>query len=128
MKLVKWLIGVCVIFVILFGIYEVFINCEKVNSHFGNIITLQKMDQANIEDEAFIKLIGIDDNRCKDDSCEREGELVAKLIVLNNHRISYVKLGTLAETTAELDKMDYKIELLDIENEEVKVKLTKIEK
>ncbi len=126
-KLVKRIISLVIICLLVFGIYKIFFDCEKSYTNFDNTITLKKMDYSIVSDEAIVKLIGISDNRCKEENCEREGEMVAKLLVVNNHRISYVKLGTLANNSQRLEKLNYNIELLSIENDEVKIKLTKLD-
>ena len=62
---------------------------------------------------------------CKETDCEREGEKVAKIIIVNNHQINYVKLGTLAESEKTLAKINYTIKLIGIDNNEATLKLEK---
>lgn len=124
-KLIKGLISLAIIAAIVFGVYKVFFDCEKYVSHFDTTFTLEKMDYASLDEEAIVKLMGIDDNRCNGDDCEKEGEIVAKVLVINDHHFSYVKLGSLAESKVYLEDLDYTIELIEASNDKVKLKLLK---
>jgi len=54
----------------------------KVNTN--NSSCIDNLDiYVKIEDEAIVKLIKIEDNRCLEESCEREGQLLVKVLVLN---------------------------------------------
>lgn len=113
-KIINWIIALFIIGLIIWGIYKVFFDCEKTNTYFGRNFVLEKFDYAKVEEEAIVKLLGIDDNRCKEENCERTGEYVAKILVVNDHRISYVKLGTLSEPRKYIEKMGYTIEVLEV--------------
>ncbi len=127
-KGIKILVTILIIAIIGFGIYKIFIDCEKVTTFYDRDFVLETMDYATIENEAIVKLIGIDDNRCKEESCEREGEMVAKVFVINDHHMTYVKLGTLAETRKELEKLGIIIELVEIDKDnKVTLKVTKLD-
>lgn len=111
--------GLVIIGLIIFGIYKVFIDCEKTNTFYNKYFTLQEMDYAVIEDELIVKLLDIKDNRCLESDCEREGQYVVKLIVVNDAKFAYVELGTLEPTSVTIDKLslEYKIDLIDVDDE-----------
>lgn len=127
-KGIKILVIILIVIAIGYGIYKLFIDCERVITFYDREFVLETMDYAKIENEAIVKLIGIDDNRCKEESCEREGEMVAKVFVINDHHMSYVKLGTLAETSQDLKKLGIMIELIEIDKDnKVTLKVTKLD-
>lgn len=128
-KIRSWLVAIVVIGLISFGVYKVFFDCEHLYTHFEREFTLGIMDYATVDEEVIVKLMGIDDNRCLKEDCEHEGDMVAKVLVINNHRVSYVKLDNLVDTTKDLTKIGYMIELIEINDEKkVTLKLTKLEK
>ena len=118
-KTIGILMGLVIIGLIIFGIYKVFIDCEKTNTFYNKYFTLQEMDYAVIEDELIVKLLDIKDNRCLESDCEREGQYVVKLIVVNDAKFAYVELGTLEPTSVTIDKLslEYKIDLIDVDDE-----------
>lgn len=124
-NIIKKLLPFLVIALIIYLIYLAFFKGDKIITRFDREFTLKISDTAEVESEAFVKLIGIDDNTCKETDCEREGEKVAKIIIVNNHQINYVKLGTLAETEKTLAKINYTIKLIGIDNNEATLKLEK---
>lgn len=124
-KIIKKLLPFLVIALIIYLIYLAFFKGDKIITRFDREFTLKISDTAEVESEAFVKLIGIDDNTCKEADCEREGEKVAKIIIVNNHQINYVKLGTLAESEKTLAKINYTIKLIGIDNNEATLKLEK---
>lgn len=126
-RIVKILIIVAIIGVIGFGIYKFFFDCEKVIAEFDRAFNLEIMDYAKIDSEATVKLLKIEDERCKEEDCDRTGQFVAKLLVLNDRHITYVELGSLSETAKDLEKFKYRIELTDASENDVTVKLTKLE-
>lgn len=126
-RIVKLIIGIAIIGLICFGVYKFFFDCEKHIEFFDDNFTLKINDYAHVNNEAIVKLIKIEDDRCLDESCEREGQLKAKLIVLNNKHITYVTLGTLSEKAKDLEKLKYRIELVDATNENATIKLTRLE-
>lgn len=121
--------GLVIIGLIIFGIYKVFIDCEKTNTFYNKYFTLQEMDYAVIEDELIVKLLDIKDNRCLDDDCEREGQYVVKLIVVNDAKFAYVELGTLTPTSVTIDKLslEYKIDLIDVDSEGATLTVSPVE-
>lgn len=125
-KGIKWVIAISILVLCGYLFYNYW-HGEHKTSHFDRNITLKLKDSVNIEDEAYIKLMKIKDNRCKKETCEREGEIVAEFIVANDRHIKYVKLGTLANTNEDLEKLGYNIELVEVKSlDEVIVKLIKI--
>lgn len=118
-KLIRIIVGLVIVGLLGFGIYKVFIDCEKVNTFYDKYFTLQEMDYAVVEDELIVKLLDIKDNRCLESDCDREGQYLVKLIVLNDAKFAYVELGTLEPTSVKLDKisLEYTIELIDVDTD-----------
>ena len=118
-KAIGILMGLVIIGLIIFGVYKVFIDCEKTNTFYDKYFTLQEMDYAVIEDELIVKVLDIKDDRCLESDCEREGQFLVKLIVLNDAKFAYVELGTLTPTSVKLDKisLEYTINLIDVGND-----------
>lgn len=124
---IGWLVVLVLIGLLGFTVYSFFFGGEKINSHFDREFTLNVNDLALIDDEVYVKFWKIDDTRCKDATCEREGEQVVNLVVINNHHINFIKLGTLAETMKKIDN-EYEISLIQLnEDNEVTLKLIKSE-
>lgn len=126
-KLIGFILSILIILAIVYGIYKFFIDCERVNTNFGRNFILSKMDYASIDDEAIVKLLDIEDNRCLEDTCEREGQLVVKLLVLNDMRVSYITLGTLSESNKDIEKLKYSIELVEASESFATIKLNRLE-
>lgn len=126
MKKVIWNISAIILLAaLLFGIYKFFFDCHRYISHFDREFTLEVNDYAKIADEAYVKLLSIKKNECQEKAgCEREGQTVAKLLVVNHHRITYVSLGTLADKEKELTKLKYKIRLVKIKEGKATLKLS----
>lgn len=126
-KLINFIISILIILAIVYGIYKFFIDCERINTNFDRNFILSKMDYASIDDEAIVKLLDIEDNRCLEDTCEREGQLVVKLLVLNDMRVSYITLGTLSESNKDIEKLKYSIELVEASESFATIKLNRLE-
>lgn len=145
-RIVKWLTGIILIFLIGFGIYVFFIDCEKLTSEIDRKFTLSEMDQVVVDKSVLVKLIKIKDKTCKEENCEREGQYELKLFVMKypesayfkigKFRIKYWKLanirgttitlGTLSEPIKEIEKLGYIIEYIDMKEDKVTFKLTKV--
>ena len=87
-------------------------------------------DIAKIDDDIYIKYNKVIDNRCKDENCEREGEKLAKLLVINNPRIEYIELSSILDDEKDINKTDYKIKIIkfNTENDEITLKILKSQK
>lgn len=116
-KLIRIIIGVTLLALLGFGIYKVFIDCDRINTFYDKYFTLKEMDYAVIEDELTVKLLDIKDNRCKGDDCEREGQYIVRLLVYNDAKIAYVELGTLDPLSVSIDKLslEYTINLIRVD-------------
>lgn len=124
---IGWLVVLLLIALLGFIVYSFFFGGEKINSHFEREFTLSINDLALIGDEVYVKFWKIDDTRCKEVTCQREGEQVVNLVVINNHHINFIKLGTLAETMKKINN-EYEISLIQLnEDNEVTLKLIKSE-
>ena len=112
-KKIGLIIGLIILIVLGIFIYKFFIDCNKITTTFNRLFTLQKLDYAVIEDEVIIKLLDIEDNHCYDPECQNEGQYVVKLLVLNDHHLAYVELGTLTPLSVTIDKLklEYTINL-----------------
>ncbi len=126
-KILVILFGVLIVCLVIFGVYKIFFDKGTTKTFFKRDFVLTEMSGANVEDEAYVKLIGISDERCKEEVCDKEGQMVAKVLIINNHAIKYVKLGTLVDNSMDLDKLGYMIELIDINETEVTLKLSRLE-
>lgn len=126
-KLLNFIIVIALIGLIIFGVYKFFFDCEKTEVDFERLFVLNEpMDYAVVGEEAIVKLLKVEDNRCLEENCEREGQQEVKLIVMNDMKITYVTLGTLSESKKEIEKLNYLIELDNVEGEKVTLKLTKL--
>ena len=129
MKLIKRLCWLVVLVALGFGIYEFFFNCEKFDVDFNQNFTLSKFDWAEVKDEAYVKLLSIEDHRCKEETCEREGQIEYNLVVLNNMRVRFVTLSTLETPNIEIKKTDYTLHLVEgIDENHATFKLTTLAK
>lgn len=119
----KKIVNIIVVLIILgaigFGIYKLFIDGEKLNSFYDREVTLNVWDQVNVSDAVTVKLISIKDERCLDESCEREGQFLAKFLVFNSKKVTYIELGELEPKEITIDKLslEYKIELVDVSDD-----------
>ena len=102
-----------------FGIYKLFIDGERLNSFFDREVTLEVWDQVSVSDEVTIKLIKVKDDRCMEETCEREGQFLANFLVFNSKKIAYIELGELEPSELTIDKLslEYKIELVDVSDD-----------
>lgn len=119
----KKIVNIIVVLIILgaigFGIYKLFIDGEKLNSFYDREVTLNVWDQVNVSDAVTVKLISIKDERCLDESCEREGQFLANFLVFNSKKVTYIELGELEPKEITIDKLslEYKIELVDVSDD-----------
>ena len=129
-KLIKIIITIAVLAGIVFGIYKVFFDCKGMNIPFKQEFTLKTFDYAKVGDEAIVKLMRIEDFRCKDnEDCKGDGELEYKIIVINDHKIAYVKLGSVANTKRDIEKLGYRLSFINAESDDsVTLKLVRLEK
>ena len=118
-KIRRILVGVIILGLLGFGIYKFFIDVEKYNTTYDKYFTLEEMDYAVVDDEVIVKLINIKDDRCLDVSCDREGQFNVKLLLINQHKFTFVDLGTLEPTLVELDKisLEYTLELIRVNDD-----------
>ena len=118
-KIRRILVGVIILGLLGFGIYKFFIDVEKYNTTYDKYFTLEEMDYAVVEDDVIVKLINIKDDRCLDVSCDREGQFIVKLLLINQHKFTFVDLGTLEPTLVELDKisLEYTLELIRVNDD-----------
>ena len=130
-KILLIFFGLMVFAIIIGTINKVFFNHNHTNSPLDKEFTLEVMDDATItgdEEDITVKLIAIKDERCDDiDNCTKTNERIAKVLVLNSHHISYIKLGELSSPVYEItkNKMQYTIELVSMEDDKVTLKLSK---
>ena len=119
----KKIVNIIVVLIILgaigFGIYKLFIDGEELNSFYDREVTLNVWDQVNVSDAVTVKLISIKDERCLDESCEREGQFLAKFLVFNSKKVTYIELGELEPKEITIDKLslEYNIELVDVSDD-----------
>lgn len=119
----KKIVNIIVVLIILgaigFVIYKLFIDGEKLNSFYDREVTLNVWDQVNVSDAVTVKLISIKDERCLDESCEREGQFLAKFLVFNSKKVTYIELGELEPKEITIDKLslEYNIELVDVSDD-----------
>ena len=129
MKLIKRLCWLVVLVALGFGIYKFFFDCEKFDVEFNQNFTLSKYDWAEVKDEAYVKLLSIEDHRCKEETCEREGQIEYNLVVFNNMRVRFVTLSTLETPSIEIKKTDYTLHLVEaIDENHATFKLTTLAK
>ena len=100
-KAIRIITGLVIVGLLIFGIYKVFIDCERTNTFYDKYFTLDEMDYAVLEDELIVKLLDIKDNRCLDADCDREGQY----------------LGTLEPTSFKLEKisLEYTLNLIRVD-------------
>ena len=128
-KIINFLLTLVILGLIGFGIYKVFFSGEKLNSFFDREVTLSVWDQVTVSSEVTVKLISIDDNRCKEDDCDREGQFVAKFLVLNSKKMAYIEVGSLDPEPTKIDKLsiEYIVELTNVseDGKSVTIKVNK---
>ena len=111
---IGWLVVLGLFIAVGIYVYNFFYGGEKVYSYFDRDLTLKVGDYAKVNDEVYVKLEKITDNRCKEETCEREGQQVAQVMVINDHRIRRLELGTLAEYKQKIEKRESTIILKEI--------------
>ena len=118
-KIINIVVTLAIIGLIGFGIYKLFIDGERLNSFFDREVTLEVWDQVSVSDEVTIKLIKVKDDRCMEETCEREGQFLANFLVFNSKKIAYIELGELEPIELTIDKLslEYKIELVDVSDD-----------
>lgn len=129
-KRIGWLVIPIVFIAIGVYIYLFFNEGENIYIHKNQEFTMKVKDFANIEDDIYLKYSKVSDNRCKEEDCEREGEKLAKLIVIHNPYIDTVELSSINNDEIEINKTKYKIKLIkyDTDNDEITLKLLYEEK
>ena len=83
-----------------------------------NYLVLDSLDKWPKEKKVLLlQLLDIKDNRCLDADCDREGQYLVKLLVLNEAKIAYVELGTLEPTSFKLEKisLEYTLNLIRVD-------------
>ena len=117
-KRIGWLLILALFIGIGIWIYNFFNEGENIYTHSNQEFTMKISDIAKIDD------------RCKDEDCEREGEKLAKLLVINNPRIEYIELSSILEDEKDINKTDYKIKIIkfNTENDEITLKILKSQK
>ena len=129
-KRIGWLVIPIVFIAIGVYIYLFFNEGENIYIQRNQEFTMKVKDFANIEDDIYLKYSKVSDNRCKGEDCEREGEKLAKLIVIHNPYIDTVELSSINNDEIEINKTKYKIKLIkyDTNSDEITLKLLYEEK
>lgn len=129
-KRIGWLLILALFIGIGIWIYKFFNEGENIYTHSNQEFTMKISDIAKIDDDIYIKYNKVIDNRCKDEGCEREGEKLAKLLVINNPRIEYIELSSILDDEKDINKTDYKIKIIkfNTENDEITLKILKSQK
>lgn len=130
-RIVSLTIGLIILAILGVLGYKFFFDCEEYVTSFDKYFTLEKFDYAKVNDEAIVKLLNIKDNRCLEETCEREGEFEVQLLVINDMRISYVTLGMLSghkKNVKTSKKTGYDIELIRVDEDKATLKLIEQEK
>ena len=127
--LIKVFLIIGIIVAILYGGYKIIFDCKEVNVPFKQEFTLEPLDYAKVGNEAIVKLIKIEDYRCLEPECDGEGEFEYKVLVINDHKFSYLTMGSVATTKRDIEKLGYtlSVENADSENS-VTMKLVRMEK
>lgn len=113
MKFIKHICFLIVFIFLGYLIYDFFFNCERNITFFDQNFTLSIKDYAKVDDEAYVKLLKVNDYRCKEENCDREGQIEYKLIVLNDMRVRFVTLSTLETPSVKIEKTDYILKLIE---------------
>lgn len=121
MKLrIGWLVVVVLFISLGIYVYNFFNEGSSIREHLNREFVLSVGDIAHINDEVYIKLVEVKDERCKEENCEREGQKVAKLVTIKNPYIRVVEIGSLTQEEIVIKRSDYKLKLISIsENNEV---------
>ena len=129
-KRIGWLLILALFIGIGIWIYKFFNEGENIYTHSNQEFTMKISDIAKIDDDIYIKYNKVIDNMCKDVDCEREGEKLAKLLVINNPRIEYIELSSILDDEKDINKTDYKIKIIkfNTENDEITLKILKSQK
>ena len=128
MKLrIGWLVIVAIFIGIGIWVFTFFNSGEKITSHLDREFTMKIGDLATVE-ELKIKYEKVIDNRCKGNDCDKNGEKVAKLIVIKNPYIEYIEIGSILEEEVYLNKSDYKLKLVNFNEETDEITLKVLEK
>lgn len=126
-RLIGIIITIAIIVGIIYGVKYVFLDAEKIELEYDRIFTLGEMDYAKVGNETTVKLLQIKDNRCKEKDCAREGQFLYKLLVYDNHKFEYVELGSIVDTTKDLNKVKCSIKFEDAkDNDHASFRLTKL--
>ena len=114
-KLIKFIIIMGVLGFLGYASYKFFFACEKKISDFNRYFVLEGYDYAKVGNKLTVKLLDIEDDRCLEESCEREGQFVVKILVKDDRHIAIEKLGSLSESRKDLTKhkLNYSIELIE---------------
>ena len=124
-KVLLKILGVIIVVICFFFVYKVFFQCERVNMDYDSSFILKKYDSAKI-DKTYYKLFKISNENCDEVECFELKNYYAKLLIINNNHISYIKLEK--DKPQEIKKFDIIIKLIDSNSEEVKLKVNKMEK
>ena len=125
---IKMFIGLGIIVALMYGSYKIFFDCQEIDVPFDQEFTLKKYDYAKVGNEAVVKLMKIEDYRCKKSDCEGKGELEYKVLVINDHKYSYVTLGEVATTKRNIEKLGYTLSVERVESDDsVTMKLIRME-
>lgn len=128
MKLISKILSLVIIALLIFGIYKFFFDCEHFYVQFNEEFTLSLLDYAKVEDEAYVKLLKINDHSEINENGDREGQIEYKLLVVNDMRINYVTLSTLENKEENINKTKYTLKLINgIDNTKATFKLLKKE-
>ncbi len=129
-KRIGWIVVPLVFIVVGVLLYKFFNEGESIYTHSNQEFTMNVKDYASIDDEIYIKYLKAEDNRCKGEDCEREGEKIAKLIVIHNPYIDSVELSSINDDEIKINKTDYTIKIInyDTDSDEINLKLLKKEK
>ncbi len=129
-RLIKFIILMGVLIFIGFCGYKFFFDCNEKVTDFGKYFVLEGYDYAKVGDILTVKLLKIEDNRCLEESCEREGQFVVKFLVKDDRHIAIEKLGSLSESKKDLTdhKLNYSIELIETDGKSATFNVENISK
>ncbi len=129
-KRIGWLVILGIFIGIGVYVYLFFNGGEKLYTHSNQEFIMNISDIVCIDEDIYIKYNKVVDNRCKEKDCEREGEKLAKLLVINNPNFEYIELSSINDDEIPIEKTDYKVKLInfDVETNELTLKILKEEK
>lgn len=111
---VGWLV-IIVLFIILgLCIYNFFNEGNNIREHINREFVLNIGDIAEIEDEFYVKLIKVNDERCKEDNCVNEGQKVVKIVIIKNPYVTIEEIGSLTQEEIAIKRTDYRLKLINI--------------